>query len=287
MPQYSYRLLNVFAESTFSGNPLCVFENGNGLSDDTMLKLARQFNLSETVFLVPSDGADARLRIFTPTGELPFAGHPSIGSAHVVRQSLQRDHLTLETRAGIVPLSLQNECWSLAAPRSAMESEMRHCEVETAELCQMLGLVRSDVESQPLWINTGSEQLLLPLCSVAALERAQPNAAFAESWPANGMGRKSVFLFAAFKQADGTSAIRARYFFKSASGIGEDPGTGSACINLGAWFFMQVVPMAQQLEVTQGLEMGRPCRIQLDISAQGTIWIGGRVVDLGGGHIDL
>jgi PhzF family phenazine biosynthesis protein len=288
MTQYSYRLLNVFAESRFSGNPLCVFENGTGLSDVTMLNLARQFNLSETVFLFPAaDDVDATLRIFTPTGELPFAGHPSIGSAHVVQQSLQREQLTLKTKAGIVALSLQNGFWSLGAPRSAMESEMRHCDVETAELCHMLGLDHSDVESSPLWVNTGSEQLLLPLRSIEALERACPNTAFAESWPGNGIGRKSVFLFAAFKQPDGSSAIRARYFFKSPAGIGEDPGTGSACINLGAWFFMKVVPMAQQLEVTQGVEMGRPCLIQLDISAHGAIRIGGRVVELGGGHIDL
>lgn len=290
MPQYSYRLLNVFADSTFDGNPLCVFENGTGLSDDTMLKLARQFNLSETVFLFPAtkdDAADATLRIFTPTGELPFAGHPCIGSAHVLRQTLQRGHLGLRTKAGIVPLSLQNGSWSLAAPRTAMEAEMRYCEVETAELCHMLGLDRSDAASNPLWINTGSEQLLLPLCSIDALERARPHAAFAERWPANGLGRKSVFLFSAYKQPDGSSAIRARYFFKSAGGIGEDPGTGSACINLGAWFFMQVAPMAQHLEITQGVEMGRPCRIGLDISAEGAIRIGGRVLELGGGHINL
>ncbi|HEX7640922.1 MAG TPA: PhzF family phenazine biosynthesis protein [Burkholderiaceae bacterium] len=291
MPQYSYRLLNVFAESTFGGNPLCVFEDGTGLDDQTMLSLARQFNLSETAFLFPNgdadDGADASLRIFTPTGELPFAGHPSIGSAHVVRQMLKRDSIRLHTRVGNVPLSFENPQWRLTAPRAADEALMRRCEVETAELCRMLGLGLDEVASAPLWIDTGSEQLLLPLRSAEAVHGARPEAGFAQDWPANRLGRRNVFLFAVSKQAEGADTVKARYFFKSANGVGEDPGTGSACINLGAWFYMQVLPIARQVEVAQGVEIDRPCHILLDVSAQGLIHIGGRVVELGRGHIDL
>ena len=86
MTQYYYRLVNVFAESTFGGNPLCVFEDARGLSSDTMQALALQFNLSETTFILPSSTATARVRIFTPTFEMVFAGHPTLGSAHVVRE---------------------------------------------------------------------------------------------------------------------------------------------------------------------------------------------------------
>jgi PhzF family phenazine biosynthesis protein len=287
MPQYSYRLLNVFTDSSFHGNPLCVFENGSGLDDQTMLNLARQFNLSETVFLVPADDADAMLRIFTPAGELPFAGHPSIGSAHVLQQRLGRNEVTLLTKAGLVPLSFENSYWSLAAPREAADAIMRRLEAEPAELCRMLNLGADDAASAPLWVDTGSEQLLLPLKSAEAVRRARPETAFAAHWPANGLGRKSVFLFAVGKQDDGADTVKARYFFKSANGVGEDPGTGSACINLGAWFYMQVLPIARQVQVTQGVEIGRPCRILLDVSAQGRICIGGQVVELGGGHINL
>jgi PhzF family phenazine biosynthesis protein len=154
-------------------------------------------------------------------------------------------------------------------------------------LCRLLGLNRDDLASSALWCDTGSEQLLLPVHSIEAVQRARPDAAFADAWPANGRGRKNVFLFAMSKDTDGGDAIRARYFFKSATGVGEDPGTGSACINLGAWHHMQVMPIAWQATVTQGVEIGRPCRILLDVSKEGDIRIGGSVVELGGGTINL
>jgi PhzF family phenazine biosynthesis protein len=88
MPAYRYRLVNVFAAAPLEGNPLCVFEDARGLDETTMQALALQFNLSETTFILPSDNATARVRIFTPTFEMPFAGHPTLGTAHVVR-SLQ------------------------------------------------------------------------------------------------------------------------------------------------------------------------------------------------------
>ena len=85
MTDYAFRIVNVFAESPLAGNPLAVFEDARGLSDDTMQALALQFNLSETTFVLPSDVATRRVRIFTPTFEMPFAGHPTLGTAHVVR----------------------------------------------------------------------------------------------------------------------------------------------------------------------------------------------------------
>ena len=87
MAAYAFRILNVFArEGRLTGNPLCVFEDGTGLDAATMQALARQFNLSETTFILPSDKANARVRIFTPSYEMPFAGHPTLGTAHVVRE---------------------------------------------------------------------------------------------------------------------------------------------------------------------------------------------------------
>src|SRR3954454_9185386 len=87
MTQYRYRIVNVFTQNrgALTGNPLCVFEDGSGLDDATMQALARQFNLSETTFILPSTKATARVRIFTPSYEMPFAGHPTLGTAHVVR----------------------------------------------------------------------------------------------------------------------------------------------------------------------------------------------------------
>src|SRR6187455_3476509 len=104
---YAFRIVNVFAESPLAGNPLCVFENGQGLSSETMQALALQFNLSETTFVLPPTGdATAQVRIFTPTFEMPFAGHPTLGTAHVVRELAGgRGALSLEMKAGIIPVA--------------------------------------------------------------------------------------------------------------------------------------------------------------------------------------
>src|SRR2546425_347739 len=118
MTQYSYRLLNVFAidGDKFSGNPLCVFEDGRGLDDATMQALALQFNLSETTFILPSDKATATVRIFTPNFEMPFAGHPTLGTAHVVREiRAAGDAVSLEMKAGIIPVTANNSTWTLQA----------------------------------------------------------------------------------------------------------------------------------------------------------------------------
>ena len=97
MPTFHYRLVNVFAEERLAGNPLCVFEDGRGLDEATMQALALQFNLSETTFVLPSTVATKRVRIFTPTFEMPFAGHPTLGTAHVVRHLVASgDAVTLE-----------------------------------------------------------------------------------------------------------------------------------------------------------------------------------------------
>src|SRR5580658_11029595 len=118
MAAHPFRIVNVFtaAQGPFTGNPLCVFENGAGLSTEEMQALARQFNLSETTFILPSSRADARVRIFTPTYEMPFAGHPTLGTAHVCRAlGLGGDSLRLEMQAGLIEVTAQNDRWTLTA----------------------------------------------------------------------------------------------------------------------------------------------------------------------------
>ena len=117
MASYKFRILNVFArEGRMTGNPLAVVENGKGLSDADMQALARQFNLSETTFILPSQKATARVRIFTPSYEMPFAGHPTLGTAHVVRTLKDcGDELKLEMKAGLIPVSAKGDRWTLEA----------------------------------------------------------------------------------------------------------------------------------------------------------------------------
>src|SRR5471032_3343143 len=110
MAAHPYRIVNVFTQNqgALTGNPLCVFENGADFSTELMQGLARQFNLSETTFILPSTRGAARVRIFTPNYEMPFAGHPTLGTAHVCRAlQLGGDVLVLETQAGLIPVSAE------------------------------------------------------------------------------------------------------------------------------------------------------------------------------------
>ena len=158
MNDYRFRILNVFArEDVFSGNPLAVFEDGSNFDETTMQSLALQFNLSETTFILPSTAATARVRIFTPSFEMPFAGHPTLGTAHVVRDTLRcGDSLSLEMRAGIVPVAASCDRWTLEAkpPRTRDVAAPRDA------LAAMLGLSAADLGTTPMWVDTGSEQLV-------------------------------------------------------------------------------------------------------------------------------
>lgn len=236
MATYAFRLLNVFASSTFTGNPLCVFEDARGMDDATMRELAAQFNLSETTFILPSDVADARVRIFTPGFEMGFAGHPTIGTSQVVRDLLKRgDALTLEFKAGVVPVTAQGDAWTFTAPcpngvRTAAPT------LPAADIAGLLGLDVDDLADDPIWVDTGADQLLVPLKNVDALRRAHPDASQLERWQANSLGRKVCYLFAfdPNRRQDGRDVVVTRYFYaKPGGGVQEDAGTGSACANLG------------------------------------------------------
>src|SRR6185295_6827788 len=134
---HSFRIVNVFTVDgdPFSGNPLCVFEDARGLSDGQMQALARQMNLSETTFVLPGERGDARVRIFTPGYEMPFAGHPTLGTASVVAGSRQR--VVLDMKAGLVPVTRTGEAWTL---RAAKPPATRPVSATRAELARMVGL---------------------------------------------------------------------------------------------------------------------------------------------------
>jgi trans-2,3-dihydro-3-hydroxyanthranilate isomerase len=288
MRPYSYRILNVFArEGRLTGNPLCVFENGDGLDDAEMQALARQFNLSETTFILPSSKATARVRIFTPAYEMPFAGHPTLGTAHVVR-SLDScgDRVELEMQAGVIPVSAAGDRWTLAAnPR-----RWREMRESRADLAAMLGLAPTDIGERPLWVNAGKEQLIVPLTSVQAVRRARPRAdAFSQLKSEDGQSMAYVFADA----GDAARSVEARFFFPSGAAILEDPATGSACANLGGWF--RVVRPGEGVDrtISQGEAVGRPSTLHLSVSPSsamgegGRIFVGGKVIELGRGGIEL
>src|SRR5476649_1912564 len=148
MPEIRYRLVNFFAETPFGGNPLAVIEDGSMLSDVEMQLIARQFNLSETTFLLPSSRAAARVRIFTPTYEMPFAGHPTLGSAHVVSSLLGAgEQFGLQMEAGVIPVRREEGRWMLSANAPAS----RPMEAPRAQIAAMLGLPEEAIVGPLLW----------------------------------------------------------------------------------------------------------------------------------------
>ena len=280
MKQLAYRIVNVFTRGApLTGNPLCVFEDGSSLDDAAMQALARQFNLSETTFILPSARATARVRIFTPSYEMPFAGHPTLGTAHVVRALRGGDSVALEMQAGTIPVNARGDRWTL----QAVEPRSRAFEMTRAELEQILGLEAGDVAEWPLWVSAGREQLVVPLASAAAVKRARPRAdAFSRLKSAEGASMAYVFHDA----GDAAGTVESRFFFPNGPAILEDPATGSACANLGGWFGVVRPKTDIRRVVSQGEAVQRPSTLYLDVT-HGAIHVGGNVIELGRGTITL
>jgi len=284
--KYPYRILNVFArEGRLTGNPLCVFENGEGLSDAEMQALARQFNLSETTFVLPSSKATARVRIFTPSYEMQFEGHPTLGTAHVVRDLKKAgDELKLEMKAGVIPVSAKTDRWTLEAntPRGRAVPHSR------SELAEMLGLAEDDIGEWPLWISAGREQLMVPLKTREAVRRARPKAdVFTRLKSEDGASMAYVFH-------DDGKVVEARFFFPSGPAILEDPATGSACANLGGWFSVIQPRDPVARTVSQGEAVHRPSTLYLNVEWENgaggeapRVFVGGDVIELGRGAVNL
>jgi trans-2,3-dihydro-3-hydroxyanthranilate isomerase len=286
MKRYAFRILNVFAESVWSGNALAVFEDGSGLSDGEMQALALQFNLSETTFLLPSATATARMRIFTPSFEMPFAGHPTLGTAQVVRALLGcGDELTLETLAGVIPVTAKGDTWTLQAnPPSA-----RDAEATSSELAKMLGIDEDAVRERPMWIDTGSEQLIVRLRDPSDVLRCRPDPLLLARYGSNAKRIGLVYVWAhedAPPEPDGERIV-SRFFFLKQGAVVEDPGTGSACANLGGWLLTTKHELPLALCIRQGQLTGRPCKLLLNVDANGKILVTGGVIEVGRGEMNL
>ena len=278
----AYRILNVFTlgGDRLSGNPLCVFEDGRGLEPVLMQALARQFNLSETTFVLPPEraAADARVRIFTPDFEMPFAGHPTLGTAHVVRTlGGTGDRVSLEMTSGLVEVRAEGDRWTLRAPRAPAT---RVPAASPDELAAMVGLPPGSV-SRPLWVDTGVEQLLLPVRTAAEVRAAGPDAARMARDGRSPGGETLTYVFAEF----GPGEIEARGFFLEHGAVVEDPATGSACANLGGHLLATGASLPARRVVWQGARTGRPSRLELAVDAEGVIRVSGEVVELGRGTI--
>lgn len=281
MRSLNFRILNVFTFNggTLTGNPLCVFEDARGLDTETMQALARQFNLSETTFIQPSSSANAHVRIFTPSYEMPFAGHPTLGTAFVCRElGLGSDRLRLEMKAGIIPVEAQGNRWTL----QANQPTWRACETPRDALAAMLGLETRDIGEQPLWIKAGKEQLVIPLTSEAAVRRATPRPDLFGAVKSED-GHSMAYIFA--PPANGRTL--ARFFFPDGPAILEDPATGSATANFGGWWLATHQPLPCQLQISQGEYVARPSTLYLQVDSQRRILVSGDVIEIARGTLQL
>jgi PhzF family phenazine biosynthesis protein len=281
MATHPFRIVNVFTQDhgALTGNPLCVFEDAAAFSTATMQGLARQFNLSETTFILPSATAAARVRIFTPAYEMPFAGHPTLGTAHVCRAlGLGGDSLEVEMQAGTISVLAAGDRWVLTAPSAGW----RECDASIHELAAALGLEPGDIGDRPLWVKAGKEQLVIPLASTAAVRRAAPvSQKLMGIRSEDGHSMAYVFAF------DGPGRALARFFFPQSTAIIEDPATGSATANFGGWCLAMQRPLPVDLQISQGELAGRPSSLFLRVDAQRRIYVGGDVLEIGRGTISL
>jgi PhzF family phenazine biosynthesis protein len=237
-------------------------------------------NLSETTFVLPSERATARVRIFTPGFEMPFAGHPTLGTAHVVRALRGIDAITFEMIAGLVEVNARGDSWTL---RAAKPPATRPVAATRVELARMLGLPDDAVSDEPLWVNTGVEQLVIPIGSVDHVRAARPVPELIEKHGYSESRNEAM----AYLWSRAGSDVLVRFFFTQHGAVIEDPATGSACANLGGWMLATGKPLPLELSLRQGEFVGRPSRLGLRVDADRHIYVTGSAVELGHGAIDL
>ena len=267
--------VDVFADGPYEGNPLAVFPDGNGLSTVQMQAIAREMNLSETSFVTRVDGDGYDVRIFTPAEELPFAGHPTIGTAWLLEHigAIKGDAVVQHSSGGETPLTLEDGVWWFERDGWADPNLEDRRPESTGALANALGLSENDIGLEavefgrsgrlmPAFSDAGLSQLMVPVKDLDSLGRCRPSVGLLKD--AGGMG---AYCFT----AETAGGLRARGFWPGV-GVEEDPATGSACAALGIYLADRLRSI--ELKVRQGVEMGRPSVIDMRAEA-GRVSIGG------------
>lgn len=276
MPERRFLQLDVFADRPGAGNPLAVVVDADGLDDASMQAFANWTNLSETIFLLPpGDGADYRVRIFTPRQELPFAGHPSVGAAWAAIETglaeASRDALVQDCAAGRLPVRVgDGRSIAVRAPRARPVAP----DVDPGARLDaaLAGLPRGGI-APALWDN-GPHWWVAELADEATVRGMRPDLAAIAALTGDAAVGLAVFAMADRGQAHDV-VVRA---FCPVDGIPEDPVTGSANAAVGAALAAagRLAPGARYV-ASQGREVGRDGRVEVELDADGEVWIGGRV----------
>jgi trans-2,3-dihydro-3-hydroxyanthranilate isomerase len=304
MKKLPYHLLDVFTDRAFGGNPLAVCTDGRGVSDTHMQAIARELNLSETTFVLPPRDPkhDFQVRIFTPTYELPMAGHPTVGTAFIlaregfIKGSGAETAVVFEEGVGPVPVSVK---WNDGAPgfiemrQPLPKFGPRFEDTETA--AEMLSLEARDIVETNLpmeVVSCGVPFLFIPINGVDAMGRIRFRAEVCER-VLSGLGPGSgVFVFAKGGQFPG-SDVHGR-MFAPGLGVMEDPATGGACGPLGCYLVRHRVLTSEgevRCVVEQGVEMGRPSFLHIAVTHNGGeisgVKVGGTCHYMGAGYLEI
>ena len=304
--QRPFKQVDVFTATPYYGNPLAVVLDGAGLSDDEMQRFARWTNLSETTFVLPPTqaGADYRVRIFTPGTELPFAGHPTLGSCHAWLENggkpRQADVIVQECAVGLVTIRRAGHHLAFAAPplkRSTPAPEL------LASVAQALGISTAQIraaqhlDNGPQWLGLllDSTDTVLALApdhqalkdlkqkvGVCAVESAQP----AISLIAKSSREARAFAEHAADAPQHAAPDLEVRAFAAPVGVTEDPVTGSLNASLAQWL-MAEGHLPERYVASQGTCLGRAGRVQLERDASGQVWVGGQVVTCISGQVQL
>ncbi|HDR9357588.1 phenazine biosynthesis, PhzF family protein [Burkholderia vietnamiensis] len=284
-----FKQVDVFTSVPFKGNPLAVVFDADSLGDDDMLTIARWTNLSETTFVcTPSDPqADYRVRIFTPGGELPFAGHPTLGTAHAFlasgAQPRTPGRLIQQCGVGRVELREQPGGWAFAAPPA------RFTPLDRSDYPALAAALRSDAidpDAEPCAVDNGAPWLVVRLTSADACIGLAPDPA-ALAALTHRYGTHGLAAYA--PHPDGGPATFEIRCLMSGGGFatGEDPVTGSANAALAGLLSRQQRRPGASYTARQGTAIGRDGRIAVRYDDDGTIWIGGNVVTIVDGTFSL
>jgi trans-2,3-dihydro-3-hydroxyanthranilate isomerase len=305
MSTVAYVTLDVFTATRFAGNPLAVIPDARGLSDEAMQRIAAEFNYSETTFVLPPEDPrnTARVRIFTPTVEVPFAGHPNVGTAFVIGRQKEifgrpvDETLRFEEKAGLIEIQLLSEEGEIVGAEIKAPQPLKvGPRIEAALIARCASIDATSIRLsnyEPVFASVGLPFAFAEVNGLEALAAARPNlAVFAEALERHRAQQTDFSLFLYTRTAEGWSHIRAR-MFAPLDNVMEDPATGSASAALGA-YLASLAPerdIDAQITIEQGVEMGRRSIIDVKVSKSagviGSVTLSGRSVPVMRGTIEL
>lgn len=286
--QRPFKQVDVFTAVPYRGNPLAVVLNGEGLTTEEMQHFTNWTNLSEATFLLPPTQAEAdyRVRIFCPGRELPFAGHPTLGSCHAWLQAggqPKGDHVVQECGIGLVRLRRQGGRLAFAAPPLRKGGPLE--EADVALIARGLGIPRGDIVSHA-WCDNGPNWRGVMLRSAEQVLALKPDAAVLAGLDIGVVGPRGKVGVVGARPADDECAFEVRAFFPGNNGMAEDPVTGSLNAALAQWLIGSGQAPAHYV-ASQGAALGRAGRVHVERDAAGDIWIGGSSVTCIDGQVEL